>query len=104
MARKPSAGPASDPEILVLSSLVEGPKHGYAMMEDIATHAGVQIGPGTLYGVITRLVEQGWIEPVEAKARQRPYRITPEGIASLKAQLEAMRHLANLGLRRLRTA
>jgi DNA-binding PadR family transcriptional regulator len=58
MARKPSAGPASDPELLILSSLANGPKHGWAIMGDIETFAGVTIGPGTLYNAITRLVEK----------------------------------------------
>jgi DNA-binding PadR family transcriptional regulator len=103
MARKPARGPASDPELLVLSSLAEGPKHGYAIMEDIAMHAGVEMGPGTLYGAITRLVENGWVAPLEARGRQRPYRLTGKGAEHLKAQLESMRQLAAFGLRRLRT-
>jgi DNA-binding PadR family transcriptional regulator len=102
MARKPARGPASDPELLILSSLADGAKHGYAVMEDIATHAGVELGPGTLYGAITRLVENGWIEPVEAAGRQRPYRLTPGGAQYLRSQLESMRQLAAFGLRRLR--
>jgi len=63
MARKPDAGPSSDPELLILSSLAEGPKHGYAMKQDIAQFAGVELGPGTLYSAITRLGDHDWIEP-----------------------------------------
>ena len=48
----------SDPTLLVLASLAEGDKHGYAMMEDIERFAGVRLGPGTLYGAITRLEER----------------------------------------------
>jgi DNA-binding PadR family transcriptional regulator len=103
MARKTAAGPASDPELLILSSLAGGPKHGYAMMQEIVAFGGVELGPGTLYTAITRLVDQGWIEPVEASGRQRPYRITPAGLDYLRAQLEKMRQLASFGLRRLRT-
>ena len=44
----------SDPTLLVLASLAEGDKHGYAMMEDIQRFADVRLGPGTLYGAITR--------------------------------------------------
>ena len=47
----------SDPTLLVLASLADGEKHGYAMMEDIQSFAGVRLGPGTLYGAITRLEE-----------------------------------------------
>jgi len=102
MARKPARGPASDPELLILSSLAEGPKHGYAIMEDIATYAGVELGPGTLYGAITRLVENGWIEPLEANGRQRPYQLTQDGVAHLKSQLNSMQQLLTFSMRRLR--
>ncbi len=104
MARKTTAGPATDPELLILSSLAGGPKHGYAMMQEIAAFAGVELGPGTLYTAITRLVEEGWIEPAGETGRQRPYRVTPHGLEHLRAQLEKMRQLASFGLRRLRTA
>ena len=104
MARKTTAGPATDPELLILSSLAGGPKHGYAIMQEIGTFAGVDLGPGTLYTAITRLVDEGWIEPMEASGRQRPYRLTPAGLDYLKGQLEKMRQLASFGLRRLRTA
>ena len=36
--------------MLILISLADGPKHGYAMIEDILSVAGVRLGPGTLYG------------------------------------------------------
>ena len=69
MARKMTAGPAIDPELLILSSLAGVPRHGYAIMQEIAVFAGVELGPGTLYTAITRLVEQGSIEPMEASGR-----------------------------------
>ena len=101
MARKPQSGPASDPETLILASLADGPKHGYAVMLDIEAFSGSKIGPGTLYTAITRLVEKGWIEPQRSEDRQRPYRITGIGRASLKEQLQRMRSVAAVGLRRL---
>jgi len=102
MARKPKAGPSSDPELLILSSLASGPKHGYAIMGDIETFAGVTLGPGTLYTAITRLVEKKLIAPQSDAGRQRPYRLTPEGATGLAEQLHAMRRVASAGLRRLR--
>lgn len=102
MARKLTSGPSADPELLILSSLAEGSKHGYAIMLDVITFANVEMGPGTLYSAITRLVELGWIEPCRSTGRQRPYRLTPGGLQHLREQLETMRRLANLGLRRLR--
>jgi DNA-binding PadR family transcriptional regulator len=41
-------GHFSDPALLILSSLMSGPKHGYAMMQDIAEFSGVRLEPGTL--------------------------------------------------------
>jgi DNA-binding PadR family transcriptional regulator len=102
MARKPRTGPASDPEILILASLAAGPKHGYAIMTDINDFAGVALGPGTLYTAITRLVEKGFIAPVSSDGRQRPYRLTPPGAASLRELLTDMRRVATAGLGRLK--
>ena len=104
MARKSDGGPASDPEVLILSSLAGGAKHGYGIMLDISAFSGIALGPGTLYSAITRLVENGWIEPEETHGRQRPYRLTSRGLQHLQEQLERMRSVANMGLRRLRTA
>jgi DNA-binding PadR family transcriptional regulator len=102
MARKPDGGPASDPELLILASLANGAKHGYAIMQDIETFSRNKLGPGTLYTAITRLVEKGWIQPEAAPNRQRPYRITGAGVRYLEGQLEKMRAIASVGLRRLR--
>ena len=54
----------SDPSLLIVASLAEGDKHGYGIMEDIQSFAGIRLGPGTLYGAISRLEERGWIRPV----------------------------------------
>jgi DNA-binding PadR family transcriptional regulator len=104
MARKSKTGPASDPELLILSSLASGPKHGYAIMGDVEAFAGVILGPGTLYTAITRLVEKKLIAPESGSGRQRPYKLTSEGAAGLTEQLNAMRRIAAAGLRRLRPA
>ena len=92
----------SDPVLLVLSSLAEGDKHGYAMMEDIEAFAGVRLGPGTLYGAITRLEERGWIKPIASRDdRRQPYRITGAGRAHLTEQLAALQRVVKTGQRRL---
>ena len=91
----------SDPSILVLSSLAGGDKHGYAMMEDIERFAGVRLGPGTLYGAITRLEERGWIAPVKSEDRRQPYTITGAGRQHLNEQLANLARIARTGLRRL---
>jgi DNA-binding PadR family transcriptional regulator len=104
MARKPKAGPASDPEILILASLAESPKHGYAILSDIEVFAGHKLGAGTLYTAITRLVEKGWIAAEAPDGRQRPYRLTGEGHACLTARLNEMQRVARIGLKRLNPA
>ena len=95
----------SDPTLLVLASLADGQKHGYAMMEDIEGFAGVRLGPGTLYGAITRLEERGWIRPVESDDdRRRPYCITGAGRQHLEEQVSALDQIVRTALRRLKHA
>jgi DNA-binding PadR family transcriptional regulator len=93
-----------DPSVLILSSLAGGDKHGYAMMADIEFFAGVRLGPGTLYGAITRLEERGWIRPVDSKDRRQPYAITGAGREYLRAQLSNLDRVLRVGLRRLKNA
>ena len=104
MARKHKTGPAADPELLILSSLADGPKHGYAIMLDVDGFAGVTLGPGTLYTAITRLVEKKLIAPTASPGRQRPYKLTAKGATVLEEQLSSMRKVASVGLLRLRPA
>lgn len=104
MARKPKAGPASDPELLILASLAAGPKHGYAILGDIEAFSGIALGPGTLYTAITRLVERKLIVPKASPGRQRPYALTLAGTRQLNTQLQNMQRVAAAGLERLRQA
>ena len=94
-------GPFADPALLILASLAGGPKHGYAMMEDIEAMAGVRLGPGTLYGALARMEQRGWIEPLPSDDRRRPYRLTAVGSAALREQLVSMESFASVGLQRL---
>jgi DNA-binding PadR family transcriptional regulator len=94
----------ADPSMLVLASLADGPKHGYAITRDVADQVGVQLGPGTLYGAIGRLEERGFIEALPPEQRRRPYRITTAGARELAHAAARMRDVANLGLTRLAAA
>jgi DNA-binding PadR family transcriptional regulator len=94
----------TDPQILILASLAEGEKHGYAMMEDIEQFGGVRLGAGTLYGAITRLEEQGWIARVESDDRRKPYRITGLGVQHLEEQMTSLHRMVKTALRRLKHA
>jgi DNA-binding PadR family transcriptional regulator len=94
----------SDPTILVLASLADGEKHGYAIMADIQHFANVRLGPGTLYGAITRLEQRGWIRPVDSDDRRRPYCITGAGRRYLEEQLTSLNHVVKTAMRRLKHA
>jgi DNA-binding PadR family transcriptional regulator len=94
----------TDPAFLVLASLADGDKHGYAMMEDIARFAGVRLGPGTLYGAITRLEERGWICGLESEDRRRPYRITGAGREYLEEQVASLSRVVKTARERLNPA
>jgi DNA-binding PadR family transcriptional regulator len=94
----------SDPTLLILASLADGDKHGYAMMEDIHRFANLRLGPGTLYGAITRLEACGWIRPIQSGDRRQPYRITPAGRHYLEEELASLDQIVRTGLRRLREA
>jgi DNA-binding PadR family transcriptional regulator len=95
---------ANEPGVLVLTSLASGPKHGHALLKDIEGFAGVTLGPGSLYGAITRLEERGLIAPSAndgGDERRRPYGITAAGRAALEGAVRDMQALADVGAERL---
>jgi len=94
-------GRTQDPTILVLTSLTGGPKHGYSLIQDIESMSGVTMGPGTLYGVLARLEEEGLVEALPPEERRRPYRLTALGAATLRDRLETIASVARIGLARL---
>lgn len=103
-SRADELGRWSDPPLLVLASLADGPKHGYAIIQDVAEQTGVRLGPGTLYGAIGRLEERGLIEALPPQQRRRPYRLTAVGEQVLADTARRLRQVADLGLSRLATA
>ncbi len=94
----------TDPTLLLLTSLADGEKHGYGMMLDIETFSGILLGPGTLYGAITRLEKCGWIRAVGESGRRRPYAITGAGRAYLEGEVSQMDRVAKTAAQRLRPA
>ena len=93
----------ADPPLLVLASLADAPKHGYAITQDVAATMGARLSAGTLYAVISRLESQGLIEPLEMEDRRRPYRITMSGAEALAQQSSRMSNVASLALTRLQS-
>ena len=100
-AHLPEFGRFAEPALLILVSLSEGPKHGYAMMTDIEAGTGRPMGPGTLYAALARLEERGLVEALAPVDRRRPYRLTGLGATVLHEQLTALSAFAALGLQRL---
>jgi DNA-binding PadR family transcriptional regulator len=94
-------GRFAEPSLYILVSLSSGPKHGYAIMTDVAAISGSPMGPGTLYGALDRLVRRGLIEPLEPEDRRRPYRLTELGARTLETQLVSLEGFVRTGLARL---
>jgi DNA-binding PadR family transcriptional regulator len=97
-------GRFADPSLLILTSLADGPKHGYAVMTDVAAFSGVRMEPGTLYGALSRLERRGWVRPLATEERRRPYEITAAGEAVLAEQLTSIQQIVRVGLQRIATA
>jgi DNA-binding PadR family transcriptional regulator len=83
-------GRYSEPALLILVSLSASPKHGYAIREDVEQIANVRLGPGTLYGAISRLEHHGLIEALPVEERRRPYELTAAGSSYLRGELDAL--------------
>jgi DNA-binding PadR family transcriptional regulator len=90
-------------EFHVLMALIEGPRHGYGVMQDVAdlTGGGMRLGPGTLYTAIKRLVDSGMIEECKADAdRRRCYRLTRKGKSAAAAEAGRLSSLVRAARKR----
>src|ERR1700687_3556418 len=92
------AQPLSEPVLLILMSLADKPRHGYALMKDIEflSTGRVRLSTGTLYGALRRLLEYQWIERFEQEDTSREkqaYRLTKAGRGQLHLELDRMRQL-----------
>ena len=97
----------TEPVLLILLSLADQPRHGYALLKDIEalSNGRVRLSTGTLYGALRRLLEYRWIarfdQPDTSRDKQA-YKLTAEGQKQLQRELERMKQLtraANLRLR-----
>ena len=95
-------GRYAEPAVLVLASLSDGPKHGYAIMADVEAFSGLRMGPGTLYAVLARLEQSGLVVPLPPEDRRRPYRLTAAGSTALAERLDEMASFVRVGRARLR--
>jgi DNA-binding PadR family transcriptional regulator len=100
--------PVSEAVLLILLSLADKPRHGYALMQDIETlsQGRVCISTGTLYGALRRLLEDSWISPFEQDDTSRDkqaYRLTAAGRKRLQVELDRMKQLTQAASARLKT-
>jgi DNA-binding PadR family transcriptional regulator len=99
--------PLSEPVLLILTSLSDQPRHGYALLKDIEALSGgrVRMSTGTLFGAIRRLLENRWIEPVDLDDTSRDkqgYRLTPTGRRQLQVEIDRMKYLTKTATARLK--
>jgi DNA-binding PadR family transcriptional regulator len=91
----------NDPQHLLLVSLARGPRHGYAIRQDIAEQCDIRLGPGTLYGAIARLEQRGLLQLAATNGRRNTYELTVAGRLELAERLSTMSSLVALGQQRL---
>jgi DNA-binding PadR family transcriptional regulator len=99
--------PLTEPVLLILMSLADKPRHGYALMKDIEllSNGRVSLSTGTLYGALRRLLEDVWIERFEQEDTSREkqaYRLTVAGRGQLQQELDRMKQLTRAAAGRLR--
>jgi DNA-binding PadR family transcriptional regulator len=99
--------PLSEPVLLILLSLADRPRHGYALMKDIESlsNGRVRITTGTLYGALRRLLEDAWIERFEQDDTSRDkqaYKLTSAGRQQLQVELDRLKQLTRAASVRLR--
>ncbi len=104
-----SPKPLTEPVFLILTSLAEQPRHGYALLQDIEhiSSGRVVLSTGTLYGALRRLLEEGWIERFQQEdisREKQAYRLTRAGRAQLHLELERMKWLTKAATTRLRAS
>ncbi len=97
--------PVTEPVLLILFSLAQRPRHGYAILQDTKemSDGRVRLSTGTLYGALARLLQEGWIERVKADDQSRGkqiYRLTTAGHRHLQSEVSRLKQLTRLaGLR-----
>ena len=98
--------PLTEPVLLILLSLAEEPRHGYAIMKDVAeiSDRRVTLSTGTLYGALRRLLDDGWIERFhgdDGSRGRQAYRLTEPGRRVLQQEVSRMKQLTKLASRRV---
>lgn len=102
MTDKPSTKqdglPLTEATFFILLSIAHKPKHGYAILKDVESLSGgrIKFSTGTLYGAISRLLEQEWIEQIEndqppdSGRPRKDYALTDRGRSILNAEVSRL--------------
>jgi DNA-binding PadR family transcriptional regulator len=104
VSRHPDGSPLTEPVFLILLSLAETPRHGYALMKDIESlsEGRVRLSTGTLYGALKRLLDDGSIERVEladTSREKQSYGLTRFGREQLQTESARLKQLARAASR-----
>jgi DNA-binding PadR family transcriptional regulator len=97
--------PLTEPVFLILASLADQPRHGYALMKDIDELSGVRLSTGTLYGALRRMLEDAWIEvfkQADTSRDKQAYRLTSTGRKRLETDLAQRAKVNRAAAARLR--
>ncbi len=90
--------PMTEATYYILLALMK-PGHGYGMMQRIKELSGgrIEMGPGTLYGVLTRMNKEGLITLTSEEGRRKNYAITEEGKHALHLEYSRLKQLVTDG-------
>ena len=99
--------PLTEPVFLILTSLADQPRHGYALLQDIQQMSSerVLLSTGTLYGALRRLLEDGLIARFQQEDKSRDkqaYKLTTEGRRQLQAEMFRMKQLVRIAASRMK--
>lgn len=91
-----NGGPMTEAMYYVLLALIR-PNHGYQLMQSITdvSRGRLKMGPGTLYGVLSRMQKDGLIVLAKDDGRRKTYEITKEGEQALRVEYERLKSLIN---------
>ena len=98
---EPMTESITEPVLLILLSLADQPRHGYAILKDVETmsEGRVRLSTGTLYGALRRLLGEDWIERSADRDTSRgkqSYRMTSRGRRVLQQEVARMKQLTRL--------
>jgi DNA-binding PadR family transcriptional regulator len=97
----------SEPVLLILLSLASRPQHGYAILKDVESlsDSRIKLSTGTLYGALSRLFDERWIERVreeDAPRGRQTYQLTSAGRSMLRAEVAHLQSLTRIAALRLK--